>query len=97
MTAIRTEPFVPLTTGSAAATDGQEFRVTVLPPSSKTRPFRAIEGKDAPVKGAAPAVRGGGCEPIISVQRDADRVTSIRVQCSCGQVIDLACVYEASK
>ena len=34
-------------------------------------------------------------EPRVTVQRDGDRITHLRIQCSCGQVIDLACVYEA--
>jgi len=34
------------------------------------------------------------CEPRVTLQRDGGRVSSIRVQCSCGQVIELACVYE---
>jgi hypothetical protein len=33
-------------------------------------------------------------EPRVSVQRDGDRITHLRIQCSCGQIIDLACVYD---
>jgi hypothetical protein len=33
------------------------------------------------------------CEPQVLLQRDGDRITSIRIQCSCGQVMDLACDY----
>ena len=32
-------------------------------------------------------------EPAITVQREGDRVTGIRVTCACGQVIELACSY----
>jgi len=32
-------------------------------------------------------------EPRITVQRDGERVTGIRVTCTCGQVIELACSY----
>ena len=31
--------------------------------------------------------------PLISLHRDADRVTGIRIQCSCGQIIELACEF----
>jgi len=31
--------------------------------------------------------------PIDTLQRDGDRVTSIRIQCGCGQVIELDCSY----
>jgi len=34
-------------------------------------------------------------EPRVSVQRDGDRVTHLRIQCSCGQTLDIACVYDA--
>jgi hypothetical protein len=30
----------------------------------------------------------------LSMQRDGDRITNIRIQCSCGQVMELACVYD---
>jgi len=34
-------------------------------------------------------------EPRVTVQRDGDRVTHLRIQCTCGQILDLACVYDA--
>ena len=34
-----------------------------------------------------------GASPIVSLQRDGDRITVIRVECSCGQVIELNCSY----
>jgi len=33
------------------------------------------------------------CEPQVLLQREGERITSIRIQCSCGQVLDLACDY----
>jgi hypothetical protein len=33
-------------------------------------------------------------DPQVSLQYEGDRVTHIRIQCSCGQIMDLACVYE---
>ena len=33
------------------------------------------------------------CEPRVMLQRDGERITNIRIQCSCGQVMDLACDY----
>jgi hypothetical protein len=33
-------------------------------------------------------------EPRVTVQRDGDRVTHVRIQCTCGQIMDLACVYD---
>jgi len=31
--------------------------------------------------------------PKITLKRDGDRITHINVVCSCGQVVELACVY----
>jgi hypothetical protein len=30
----------------------------------------------------------------VSLHRDGDRISGIHIECSCGQVIDLACVYQ---
>jgi hypothetical protein len=31
--------------------------------------------------------------PAITLQKDGDRVTHIRIECSCGQVVELECAY----
>lgn len=36
-------------------------------------------------------------EPRVTLQRDGDRVTHLRIQCPCGQIMDLACVYDAGQ
>jgi hypothetical protein len=36
------------------------------------------------------------CAPVITLQRSGDVITAIRVQCSCGQIIELTCVYPES-
>lgn len=36
-------------------------------------------------------------EPRVTVQREGDRVTHLRIQCTCGQIMDIACVYDVSK
>lgn len=32
-------------------------------------------------------------DPVVSLEREGDRIRLIRIQCSCGQVIELDCVY----
>ncbi len=32
-------------------------------------------------------------KPIVTLQREGDKVTRIRVQCGCGETIDLDCLY----
>lgn len=36
---------------------------------------------------------GEGHVPVVTLQREGDRVTGIRITCRCGEVIDLACDY----
>ncbi len=96
------QSFVPLT--AAAAPPGtREFRVAVLNGNSanangagggagKKTAFRSLEPlRPATLLGAEKKP----CEPRVTVQRDGDRVTHLRIQCTCGQIMDLACVYDA--
>lgn len=32
-------------------------------------------------------------ESKVTLEKDGDRITSIRIQCGCGQVTQLACTY----
>lgn len=32
-------------------------------------------------------------EPVVTLQKDGERVTGIRIECACGQVIELTCTY----
>ena len=96
MTLLRTESFVPLTTLPASG-ECREFRVTIVPRTGQTRPLQSLEPSAPAPSGAGPGA-GRICEPRVSLQCDGDRVTNIRIQCACGQIMDLACVYEpASK
>ncbi len=45
----------------------------------------------APVPAAPSSVPAH--QPTIQVQREGDRIRQIRIQCSCGEVIELDCVY----
>jgi hypothetical protein len=91
-----TESFVPLI--SLAPTprgERTDFQATVLSQPEQAHKFQAAE---SPVTTSSPgtASNGSHCEPRVTVQRDGDHVAGIRIQCSCGQVIELACVYEAT-
>lgn len=33
-------------------------------------------------------------QPVVTLQREGELVTGIRIECACGQVIELACRYE---
>ena len=85
------ETFVPLVSGngnaSAAAFASLNLKVKSQPaakPASESFqsiPVPATHGIDACAK------------PEVTLQRNGDIVSGIRIQCGCGQVIELACVY----
>ena len=94
MTLLKTESFVPLTT-LPDSSEQREFRIAVIPRSEGTQSLHSLEHP-----AGEPPLAGSGaekiCEPRVFLQTDGDRITNIRVQCSCGQVMDLACVYDQS-
>ena len=92
MTLQQTESFVPLTAAPAAG-DRRETRVTVISQATEAKPFQSLSPVAAPPTGPAPPPAKIG-EPRVMVQREGDRISGIRVHCTCGQVMDLACVYE---
>jgi hypothetical protein len=87
MTQPRLDSFVPLTAAIPSA-EQREFRVTVTHSGKKTDAPHTFDTMPTPTGKKT-------CEPRVTIQRDGDRVTHLRVQCACGQVMDLACVYDA--
>lgn len=93
MSNTRDTAFVPLISAAAAtARQNAEVKLTVVPQAANVQPFRPLGQQLAP-SAAVPAAHAASCEPRVTVQRDGDRVTGIHVHCSCGKVIELACVY----
>jgi len=88
MTPPSTGSFVQLTAAQPSP-EQREFRVTVTNSGKKPDAFHTLESP-------APLAGKKACEPRVTVQRDGDRITHLRVHCSCGQVLDLACVYDAA-
>jgi hypothetical protein len=81
--------FVPLGPANVPAWDQPDYRVTVLTQPENAQAFRSLghPGRNPP---SSHSIN----EPRVEVQREGDRVTSIQIQCTCGQFIELACVYE---
>ena len=94
MTPLRTDSFVPLTPAPPSG-ERQDFHVTVLSGAANTQAFQPVQTRTSTQPGdAAPSPHTAACGPRISVEREAERVSSIQIQCSCGQMIDLACIYQ---
>jgi len=83
------EPFVPLSRSASPGRHRPDFHVTIVSQPENLRLFQPL--------GHAGGKRGAEdrCEPRVTLQRDGDRISAIRIQCSCGQVIELACAYQA--
>lgn len=79
------EPFVPMQPAAKSSPSRSDFRVAIVSGAENLRPFQPL--------GQA----GHPGEPRVTLQRDGGRVSAIRVQCSCGQVIEIECVYEKAK
>jgi hypothetical protein len=85
------ESFVPLVPAVAAA---RESSFTSLA-SQGLSPMAHKPALDAVL--GVPATSSPKLEvcakPKISLQRNGDIVSSIRIQCGCGEVVELTCVY----
>lgn len=95
------ESFVPLT-AAAAPSAPCEFRVAILNGHShgagKTGGFQSLEARPtAALNSSANGAEKKIGEPKVTVQRDGDRVTHLRIQCTCGMIMDLACVYDPAQ
>jgi len=88
----RDDSFVPLTPAVLPGNGHGDARVKIISQAQKVEPFRPLTTS---VAGQPPAA-GSSSEPRVAVQREGDRVSSIHVQCGCGRVIELACVYDAA-
>ena len=53
----------------------------------------APNGHPTPALAAPPPPARNCPPPKVTLQRQGDVVSAIRIQCSCGQVIELNCVY----
>lgn len=70
------------------------------PPFSPGAGFKPVLA--GPSSCSAPAPAGGtpgstppalASPPTITLKREGDRVTHVQIQCSCGELIELNCVY----
>jgi len=80
--------FVPLNiTGAPTAEAAPRPKGSPAPPAQKAFQVASAAGQSPQGSGAA------GGEPKITLERQGDRITCIRIQCSCGHIIEVACTY----
>jgi hypothetical protein len=91
--------FRPFASGAPLKPDAPgEFRARVISRENVSSAFQPIAPPAPAEKQKTPphvnGVNGAPCgQPSVTVRREGDRVTGICVQCACGEVIELACVY----
>ena len=81
-------PFDPVP-GSGARPSGNSAGLKVV---SKAEAGPAFEPLPTSASAHIHATTGFG-KPVVTLQREGERVTSIRIECVCGQIIELACSY----
>jgi len=93
MPATRTEPFVPLTAAATRPGETTEYRVNLVSQPGPTQSFKPLAAEASAASHDTAIHAKKNCDPRVSIQREGDQVTGIRIHCGCGQVIDLACIY----
>lgn len=80
------DTFVPLMAAPVSAGDTALFQLKVLPQAqAQSEPVSQGGAREQPAK---PCGR-----PSVTLQREGEAVSGIRIECACGQVIELECVY----
>jgi hypothetical protein len=96
-----TAEFVPLVTGAFTAT-APAASVRLKPISAEPKNFQPASSANLPTGAkanpetavsAAPAQHIAHGPPKVTVERQGETITHIRVECSCGQVTELKCEY----
>lgn len=92
--------FTPLAvTAATRSGEGSGFRPKVIAQANRTPAFIPFKPaprpapEPSPPPPASPHALHAGNPPKITLERDGDRVTHIRIACSCGEVFELVCDY----
>ena len=82
-------PFDPLPP-SGQKSDGTAPGLKVVPKGEADPSFSPLQ---PPASAHVHTAAGAARKPVVTLQREGERITGIRVECACGQVIELACSY----
>jgi hypothetical protein len=81
------ETFVPLVSAGSGA---REANFTSL----NLKSFPQGGSPAAPAAGQpTPGARATCAKPVVTLQRNGEIVSGIRIQCGCGEIIELNCIY----
>ncbi len=83
-----TDTFLPLVTAPISSGESGMLQLKVLPQGEANAIFQPMPEAG---KSERPAKACG--QPSVTLQRQGEVVSGIRIECGCGQVIELACAY----
>jgi len=88
---VTSEQFIPLAPPASLSKDSAfgSLSSNVLPHALATPAFQALMPASAD-QSRSPEVCS---KPVVTLQRNGNTVSGIRIQCGCGNVIDLTCLY----
>jgi hypothetical protein len=82
------DPFVPFVNAPVSAGEMAPFQLRVLAQAEANAVFHPLP------EGGKPEPSAKACgRPSVSLHRQGEVVSGIRIECGCGQVIELACAY----
>ena len=84
------DSFVPLVATPISSGENSILQLKVLP-QGQSEANAAFEPLPAPGRAEPPDKACG--RPSVTLQRQGEVVSGIRIECGCGQVIELACAY----
>ncbi len=97
------EDFVPFEPAPPRGSVESGPRLKVVPkpdPSAGATEFAPLETPDGNSTGTPTGKTPSSSHnnlnssaPSVSLERDGDRITAIRIECCCGQIIELSCSY----
>lgn len=85
------DQFVPLAFPASPSKEAvfTSFNLKVLPQAPAKPAFEALMAA-SPDQSHSPEVCA---QPVVTLQRNGDVVSGIRIQCGCGKVIELTCLH----
>ena len=88
--------FIPLLTDTVSSS--RAIHTAALPGGTARQDAGFVALFPAGAAAMSPPARTGPAPaherlPVVTLKRDGDRVTRIQVRCSCGEVVELDCVY----
>ena len=91
--AVASDAFVPfgLSSLASAKPSGGVANLRVVPKDSAGPTFSPLQ--TSPGSHLHDPGSSGSGQPTVTLQREGEKITGIRVECACGQVIELACSY----